>query len=282
MKIRRDGCLVEALLVVYLRHLPGSKLFLPLGHLKATDRPYVRFLHSAGRPIFTPADLGDFVQNEVDELEPSRLEKVVEAIAITPEAAADLVDGYRTTFEAKHERQPLSLEDKSRIASKIISRYALLSAGAGAVTALPGVIPGFGTAVAVLGGGAADLAASLKLQIDMCMCLVEIYQAELSGEDKKHLGFTLALAGSAEQMLANGGKVAVEKVAAKLVFQYIRGPVLVTIKQLFKKVAINFTQRAMAKVVPLGIGVAFSAGANYALTTMVGKIAVAVLAKEFK
>ncbi|MFJ7776231.1 EcsC family protein [Streptomyces yangpuensis] len=217
-----------------------------------------------------------------NELEESRLQKAVEMIAITPQAATELVGGYRATFEAKFKRRPESLEDKRRLAAKIIGRYSKLSAVTGAVTAAPSVIPGVGTAVAVLGGGITDIAAALKLQIDMCMCLVEVYETELSDEDKKHLAFVLALAGSVEQMASKGGKAAVLKIAEKLVYQYLRGPALVTIKQLFKRVSITFTQKAMAKAIPAGVGVAFSSTTNYVLTTMVGKVAVAVLAKDVK
>ncbi|MET8011204.1 hypothetical protein ABZU86_01350 [Streptomyces sp. NPDC005271] len=208
------------------------------------------------------------------ELEESRLQKAVETIVITPQAAAKLVDGYRATFETKFKRKPESLEDKRRIAAKIIGRYAKLSAATGAATAAPSVIPGIGTAVAVLGGGAADAAAALKLQVDMCMCLVEVYETELGDEDKKQLAFVLALASSAEQMAAKGGKAAVMK--------YLRGPALVTIKQLFKRVSITFTQKAMAKAIPAGVGVAFSGSTNYVLTRVVGRVAVAVLAKDVK
>ncbi|MER5493355.1 hypothetical protein [Streptomyces sp. NPDC002490] len=217
-----------------------------------------------------------------DELEESRLQKAVELIAITPQAAAEIVGGYRTAFEDKFEREPESLEDKRRIAAKIIGRYSKLSAVTGAVTAAPSVIPGVGTAIAVLGGGITDIAAALKLQIDMCMCLVEVYETELSDEDKKHLAFVLALAGSVEQMASKGGKAAVMKIAEKLVYQYLRGPALVTIKQLFKRVSITFTQKAMAKAIPAGVGVAFSSSTNYVLTTVVGKVAVTVLAKDVK
>jgi hypothetical protein len=224
--------------------------------------------------------IGEQLNNETVGDQVSTVQKTVEAIAISPAAAAELVNGYRRSFNSKFGRYPESSEDKRRIAGTVIGRYSRLSAAAGAVTALPGVIPGIGTAVAVVGGGAADLAVALKLQIDMCMCLVEVYESELSSEDKKHLAFVLALAGSIEQMAANGGKAAVMKVAEKLVYQYIKGPVLVTVKQLFKRAAITFTQKATAKAVPIGIGVAFSGSTNYVLTTFVGKVAVAVLAKE--
>ncbi|CAL9543257.1 hypothetical protein SUDANB105_04265 [Streptomyces sp. enrichment culture] len=222
------------------------------------------------------------MSNAVDETEGSRLQKAVETIVMTPAAAAKVVDGYRVTFENKNERKPESLEDKRRIAAKIISRYSKMSAAAGAATAVPSVIPGIGTAVAVLGGGATDVAVALKLQVDMCMCLVEVFETELSTEDKKHLAFTIALAGSAEQMAAKGGKAAVQKIAEKLVYQYLKGPALVTIKQLFKRVSITFTQKAMAKAIPAGVGVAFSSSTNYVLTRVVGRVAVAVLAKDVK
>ncbi|URN15035.1 MULTISPECIES: EcsC family protein [Streptomyces] len=222
------------------------------------------------------------MNNEVDGPEESRLQKAVETIVMTPEAAAKVVDGYRAAFEDKNERKPESLEDKRRIAAKIIGRYSKLSAAAGAVTAAPGVIPGIGTAVAVVSGGVADTAAALKLQVDMCMCLVEVFETELSAEDKKHLAFTLALASSVEKMASKGGKAAVMKIAEKLVYQYLTGPALVTIKQLFKRVSITFTQKAMAKAIPAGIGVAFSSSTNYVLTRVVGGVAVAVLAKDVK
>lgn len=215
-------------------------------------------------------------------LEPSPLQKAVEVIAITPEAATRLVDGYRASFKVKFKREPESLDDKKRIAATIIGRYSKFSAATGAATAIPSVVPGVGTAVAVLGGGVTDLALTMKIQIDMCMCLVELYNTDLSNEDKKHLAFVLALAGSVEQLLTTGGKAAILKIAQKLVLQYLKGPALLTIKELFKRVAITFTQKAAAKAIPAGIGVAFSGATNYALTTVVGKVAVVILAKDVK
>lgn len=220
--------------------------------------------------------------SQPSELEPTRLQKAVEAIAITPEAAAGLVNGYRRGFEARNERPPVSMDDKRRIAAAIIGRYSKLAAASGALTAIPSVVPGIGTAVAVVGGGLADIAVALKLQIDMCACLVEVYETEMSNEDKKHLAFVLALAGSAEQLVTKGGKAAVEKIAQKLVFQYFSGPLLVSVKELFKKVSITVTQKAVAKAVPFGVGIALSGTANYVLTTVVGRVAVAVLAKDVK
>jgi len=66
----------------------------------------------------------------------------------------------------------------------------------------------------------------------------------------------------------------------KLVYQYLRDPALATIKQLFKRVSSTFTQKAVAKAAPIGIGVIFSGSTDYILTRVVGKVAVTVLAEE--
>jgi hypothetical protein len=84
------------------------------------------------------------MNHAVDKLEPSRLQKAVETIAITPEAATHLVDAFRANFGAKFDWQPETQNDKRRIAVKVIGRYSKLSATMGAATALPSVIPGSG------------------------------------------------------------------------------------------------------------------------------------------
>lgn len=210
----------------------------------------------------------------------SRLQKVVEAIAITPEAAHEFVDGYRRSFKDKTGSSPQSLADKARIAKRIIRRYAAYAGTSGALTALPGTIPGIGTALAIVGGGTADVAITLKIQIDMCMCLVDLYGEQLSAEDKKHLAFVLALGSSVEQLASTAGKKAAEEAAKRMVYQYLKGPALVTVKSLFKKIGIIFTQKAAGKAIPGGVGVLISGGANYGLTSFVGSVAISMLAKD--
>lgn len=223
---------------------------------------------------------------QAEAVEPSRLQRAVEAIAITPAAAWQIVQGYRTSYEHRH-GEAVSPEAKRRIAAKLIRRYAALAAASGAVTALPGVVPGVGTAVSVVGGGVADMAASLKIQIDLSMCLVELYSdgagdRVMADEDKKHLAFVLALGGSLEQMISRSAKPAIMKMAEKLVVKYLSGATLISVKELFRRFAITFTQRAAAKAVPAGVGVAFAGSANYAMTVVVGKVAVAILSKDFR
>lgn len=58
-----------------------------------------------------------------------------------------------------------------------------------------------------------------------------------------------------------------------MVNQYLTGSTLVAIKESFKKIGITFTQKAAARAIPLGIGVAISSSTNYALTRYVGNVA---------
>ncbi|MFJ9720868.1 hypothetical protein ACIRPQ_33865 [Streptomyces sp. NPDC101213] len=116
----------------------------------------------------------------------------------------------------------------------------------------------------------------------MCMRLAEVYETELSDEAEKHLAFVLAPAGSVEQRASKGGKAVAVKIAEKWVYQYRKGPALVTIKQLSKRVSMTFTQKATARAIPAGAGVVFSGSTNYVLTTVAGRVAIAVPAKDVK
>lgn len=122
----------------------------------------------------------------------SALMKVVQAIAISPEDARAVVQQYEDQLFSQ---QPsISAQQvQELVVKKIIDRYAKMAAATGGATALAGVVPGIGTAVAMVGGSAADVSACIKLQIDMTMCLAMAINKGLSNEDAKHLSFMIAL-----------------------------------------------------------------------------------------
>ncbi|WAH58130.1 EcsC family protein [Pseudomonas silvicola] len=202
----------------------------------------------------------------------SSLMKMVEAIAISPQDARELVSQYQTQVR---KASPSASEEKIQdaVVDKIISRYSKLAATSGAATALPGVIPGIGTAVSAIGGGVADISVCMKLQIDMTMCLAVAINGKMSNEDAKHMSYIIALYGSLEQMGSSSATRIASKAGVRMVKQYLKGPTLQVIKELFSKIGITFTQKAAAKVIPFGIGVIVGGTANYALTTYVGKAA---------
>lgn len=202
----------------------------------------------------------------------SSLMKMVEAIAITPQDARVLVEQYET--QAKRSLPGASGERiQKAVTDKLIKRYSKLAATSGAATAVPGAIPGAGTAVALIGGGLTDVTICMKLQIDMTMCLAVAINKGLSNEDAKHMSFIVALAGSLEEM----GKAGVTKVASKagvkMVRQYLTGATLTAIKEFFKKIGIAFARKSLEKAIPFGVGIIIGGTANYALTRYVGNAA---------
>lgn len=199
-----------------------------------------------------------------------RLLSAVQAIAISPEDAEKLVRG----FEKKERRSGTdSSQIPDAVADRIIARYAKLAAGVGGASGLAGIIPGVGTAAAALGGTAADMAASVKLQVDMVMCLTCAYGHDIHSEEARHLAFLLS-AGSALEHA--GERFAVDlasKAGVKLLRQYLKGAVLQTLKELFKKLGLAFTRKALEKALPFGIGVVLGGTFNYAMTSYVGATA---------
>ncbi|KAA0943728.1 hypothetical protein FQ186_20875 [Pseudomonas sp. ANT_H14] len=202
----------------------------------------------------------------------SALMKLVEAIAITPKDARELVAQYESQVS---KAQPDASDERIQtlVIDKIIERYSKMAAVSGGATSLAGVIPGIGTAVAMVGGSAADVSLCMKLQIDMTMCLGIAINNKMSNEDAKHMSFVIALCGSLEQMASSGATNVASKAAVRVVSEYLKGATLQTIKQLFKQEGINFTKAAVSKAIPFGVGVVIGTAANYALTRYVGSVA---------
>jgi len=204
-----------------------------------------------------------------DNDEGSWLLKVVEKAAISPEDAKEIARKYRKQAESKYPQDDDAQRQK-RVADKIIARYAKLAALSGGATALTGVIPGMGTALAALGGGAADTVACMKLQVDMCCCLAEAFGYDINNQDARHLAFLIAAGGALEKAGKGVGVNIASKAGVRLLRQHLKGAALQAVKELFKRIGITFTRKALERALPFGVGVAIGGSANYALTRYVG------------
>ena len=199
----------------------------------------------------------------------SRLLKIIEAIAISPEDAIAHAERYKEQCRSKH---PYQTEDDHRrcAADKIIQRYSRFAMTVGGVTALPGTVPGLGTAVSVIGGATTDTAACMKLQVDMCMCLAAAFEYDITSEDGRYLAFLIAATGSIQRAGGAAGVQVGTKAGVRMLRQYLRGAALQAVKHAFRRVGITFTRKAVERAIPFGVGVAIGAGANYGLTRYVG------------
>ena len=208
--------------------------------------------------------------NDPNEDRGGRLLKAIDAIAISPDDAIAIADRYLDQSREKFPRDS-KWKHQLRAADKIIKRYAKLTMMVGGATGLPGVIPGLGTAVAVVGGGAADSLVCMKLQVDMCMCLAAVFGYDITSEDGKHLAFLIAATGSAQRAGVGIGAQVGSKAGVRILRQYLKGAALQALKQAFRRVGITFTRKAVERAIPFGVGVAIGAGANYGLTRYVGR-----------
>ena len=203
----------------------------------------------------------------------SRLLKAVESIAISSRDAKSM--GQKYMAQARRKNSKVSDDILMEIAAKrIVARYCKLASTSGGVTSLTGVIPGLGTVAAILGGSLTDAAICMKLQVDMCMCIAAVYEWDLDTEDARHLAFLIAAGGTLEKA---GTEVATQigsKAGVSMLRQYLKGAALQVLKQFFRRIGIIFTRKALEKALPFGVGVAFSAGANYVMTKYVGGVAI--------
>lgn len=200
----------------------------------------------------------------------STLLSLIEAIAISPADACAMVRGYE---QAERAASANAEELADRVAERVIAYYANMSAGVGGASGLVGLVPGLGQAMAAFGGGAIDISTSVKLQVDMCLCLAAVYGHDIHAEQARHLAFMVAACGVVERSGERFAAEVASKAGVKMLKQYLRGAALQTLKELFRKVGIVFTRKALEKALPFGIGVVVGSSFNYGMTRYVGHTA---------
>ncbi len=211
--------------------------------------------------------------NSEQQIESSRLLNLVRAAAISPDDARTLVERIIEQVRDRYPDENHS-QHQDRVAEMIVSRYSKWASLSGGATALVGVVPGLGTVLVATGGAIGDAALSMKFQVDMAMCLATAYGYDLNNEDARNLSLLIAAGGTLEKAGVSAGTRIASQAGVRLLRQYLKGAVLQAIKELFKKLGIIFTRKALEKALPFGIGVVVGATANYYLTRYVGREAI--------
>ena len=148
--------------------------------------------------------------------------------------AQALFNEYQKTHQGKSKEQ---IRDMT--AKKIISNYSYYAAFAGGATALSGVIPGIGTAIATFGGATADAALSMKFQIEMTMALASVYGHNILEEEERRICWIVAGLGAINVAAQKGGKAVGTKAFINMAQQYLKGSTLVAVKEIFKTLRAN-------------------------------------------
>lgn len=222
---------------------------------------------------------GDFVSDSNNENDKPVLLKAIELVLADPKNIHNETQVMLAKFrDAHHSKSETEVRDLA--AKKIISNYSYFAAFAGGTTALTGVIPGLGTAIATFGGATADAALSMKYQIEMTMALASVYGHNILLEEEKRLCLIIAGLGAVNEAAKEGGKAIGSKAFIKMTQQYLKGSTLQAVKEIFKKVGITFTRKAAEKAIPFGVGVVIGFSANKGLSWYVGSKARDFFASE--
>mgnify|MGYP000222738334 FL=1 len=110
----------------------------------------------------------------------------------------------------------------------------------------------------------------MKFQIEMTMALATVYGHDILIEEEKRLCYIIAGLGAMSEAAKEGGKTVGSKAFVKLVQQYLKGATLQAVKEIFKKLGITFTRKALEKAIPFGVGVVIGISANKGITWYVG------------
>lgn len=197
--------------------------------------------------------------------------KAIEIIIANPETIQKDVRQMEEKYYKKYSSKMTDEQIQDKIADHIVSNYSYYTAFTGGATALTGIVPGLGTVIASVGGATADAAVSMKWEIEMVMALASVYGRDITIEEEKRVCYLIAGLGVLNKAAKKGTAEVGSKAMVKMVQQYLKGPTLVAVKEVFKKVGLTFTRKALEKAIPFGVGVVIGFSANKGLTWYVGK-----------
>jgi uncharacterized protein (DUF697 family) len=197
--------------------------------------------------------------------------KAIEIIIANPETIQKDVRQIENKYYNKYSSKMTEDMIQDKIAEHIISNYSYYTAFTGGATALTGIVPGLGTVIASVGGATADAAVTMKWEIEMVMALATVYGRDITIEEEKRVCYLIAGFGVLNKAAKKGAADIGSKAMVNMVKQYLKGPTLIAVKEVFKKVGLTFTRKALEKAIPFGVGVIVGFSANKGLTWYVGK-----------
>jgi hypothetical protein len=216
------------------------------------------------------------VINEVAERLTVATERAVEEI-VDRRGTAIAVDAdvFRLKHPALHGRDL----DRALIADR---RWR--GAAMGAVSALPGIVPGAGTAVEVV-AAVADALNITYQQIELVLALDHLHGRDLMDHDARELDILLALGVEAGVIRHEGSRLVADDLDISLrdidragVPTAIIGRLNRTVgTRVIHRVARRRARVAVGRLIPAGIGVAIAAGADYMAVRSAGNATLSYL-----
>lgn len=193
-----------------------------------------------------------------------RLLTAVESVVDDCESLVAEVEAFKEDVRPSGGRLPLDV-----VAVRIIRSYSNRSAFAGGVTALPGLLPGGGTAVALIGGSLADMMLMLKHEVEMVLCLTHLFGYDIREERARWLGYTLATVNTYEATSGRNFFLDVAEAQLEALNKYTPRQLSKLVITVLGKYALLSSSRAFVRALPV-VGVVVSAATNKLVMSSVG------------
>jgi hypothetical protein len=177
--------------------------------------------------------------------------------------------GDRFLAKAREQGHADLADQREFAAAEAINHFSNLTAISGGASALPALLPGMGSLIAMTGGTLADMGLMLKFEVEMAMVLSHVYGFDLHRPEERQLAFLLASvstyeAKSGESFLADAARA--EGVA---IWNYAPRQVSKTIVEALTRIALMQMWKGFARALPL-VGIAVNSSMNKVLTRRVG------------
>jgi uncharacterized protein (DUF697 family) len=198
----------------------------------------------------------------------ARGERLLTAVERLVEDCDDLI-AYVETLKSATAPEMDEEERIEALAEQIIGDYSRRSAISGGVTALPGLLPGGGSAVALIGGVLADMTFMLKHDVEMILCLSYIFGHDIRDEKERWLAYVLAGMRTYQARERQNYMVDLLEVQLDALPKYTPRELFKIAATVLGRIALLSVSRGFVKALPL-IGIAVSASTNKYMTWSVG------------
>jgi hypothetical protein len=214
---------------------------------------------------------GKLISKVADELAVRLADQTEQAIELVVRTRASAIQAA-VEVEGLQNPQLTSRE----LAEHLIHERTKLAAVGGAVSALPGAIPGAGTAVEIA-AAVADSAALVYNQVTMIMGVAFCYGRDLHDYEARKLDVLLVFSMLAGLAVPAGKTVDVlgERVTLGVLPREAVGRVNRRIgAEVVRRLSRRRARVILGREIPFGVGVAVGSGSNYLVTRKVGRLAI--------
>jgi uncharacterized protein (DUF697 family) len=202
-----------------------------------------------------------------DDEQGKKLLTAVERILASNESIRATVTSVQAGIKSKlPELKNPELRDA--VATELVRDYSNKAALAGGASALPALIPGWGSLVAAVGGTFAELTLLLKWEVEMALGLSHLYGFDIDEPRERQLAFLMASVGTYD---ASGKNffADIARLEGTAIWNYGPRKVARFVMQALAALAALYIWRGFFKAIPV-IGMVIGGGMNKVLTTRVG------------